>query len=619
MATFRGRFLPFLISLASAVGGMQPTRCSGQPASGWQPDGLPVVVRDGQQLLVSLHPDGSGGAYVFWRDDLPPDPRTTIYFTHLTGAGTPAPGWAAQARPILVPSAALSVAYDGSGGFYLTWNDAPRGDHIIAQRMDADGTLLWPAGGVEVCPGGGHQSGRIIVDDSGALVVVWLDDRFSPPPPFPIALSIAKLHPVHDIFAQKIDPSGERKWAEAGVPVCTDSSDQSVLRAIGDEQGGTIIVWTDSRGWLDADHLRMACIQRLNAAGEPLLAQDGVGIGDIRGGMAIPDGAAGAIVASYDGRNGPGDDVYAQRVDAAGGRLWGIGGVAISTAIYDQRVSAVIPDGSGGAVVAWHDLRNGQDCDVYVQRVTSTGAVATGWPAGGLQVCGQPGNQIYPTITSDGTGGCVVTWYDARAPSGEYDVYAQRVLGTGAIAPGWTADGVALCRAASNQVYPVPVPDESGGAIVAWGDYRGFADVYAQRVSGLGIVGETRTGFKTPKRWPAVRDPGGVARCGTSVETSSEVTAVDLPGAPGLALEGLWPNPTADVFNVSLSLISSERATLELVDVGGRMIVHREIGSLGTGRHLVSLGSAVNLRAGIYLVRLTQAGRSIVSRVCVIR
>jgi hypothetical protein len=204
-------------------------------------------------------------------------------------------------------------------------------------------------------------------------------------------------------------------------------------------------------------------------------------------------------------------------------------------------------------------------------------------------VCGQPGNQIYPTITSDGNGGCVVTWYDLRAPSSEYDIYAQRVLGTGEIAPGWPANGVALCTAASNQVYPVPVPDRSGGAIVVWGDYRAFADVYAQRVSGLGIVGETR------------------------------VTAVDLPRTPGLGLEGLWPNPTAGVFNVSLALISSERATLELVDVSGRMIVRREVGSLGTGRHVVSLGSAVNLPAGIYLVRLTQAGRSIVSRGCVVR
>jgi hypothetical protein len=50
--------------------------------------------------------------------------------------------------------------------------------------------------------------------------------------------------------------------------------------------------------------------------------------------------------------------------------------------------------------------------------------------------------------------------------------------------PRWTIDGVALCTAASDQIYPTIVSDGGEGAIVTWYDYRdGNADVYAQHVA----------------------------------------------------------------------------------------------------------------------------------------
>jgi hypothetical protein len=80
-------------------------------------------------------------------------------------------------------------------------------------------------------------------------------------------------------------------------------------------------------------------------------------------------------------------------------------------------------------------------------------------------------------------------------------------------------------------------------------------------------------------------------------------------GALAFALDGVWPNPTtAGRMAVSFVLPVAAPARLELVDVRGRMIATRNVGSLGAGRHAVNLAAGLKLRAGIYLLRLTQGG-----------
>ena len=66
---------------------------------------------------------------------------------------------------------------------------------------------------------------------------------------------------------------------------------------------------------------------------------------------------------------------------------------------------------------------------------------ALAWPDDpplGVALCTATGNQLWPThtstITSDSTGGAIVTWEDNR--SGNSDIYAQRI----------SADGTPLLR-----------------------------------------------------------------------------------------------------------------------------------------------------------------------------
>ncbi|MBI5709827.1 MAG: PKD domain-containing protein [Candidatus Eisenbacteria bacterium] len=105
--------------------------------------------------------------------------------------------------------------------------------------------------------------------------------------------------------------------------------------------------------------------------------------------------------------------------------------------------------------------------------------------------------------------------------------------------------------------------------------------------------------------------PGGryayrlAARNQDGAEVGLEEVWVDVPGGWRLALEGARPNPTSSPPVVSLTLADASPARLQLVDVAGRVVIAREVGALGPGHHLVTLGPQ-SLRSGIYFVRLTQ-------------
>src|SRR5207245_1671589 len=134
----------------------------------------------------------------------------------------------------------------------------------------------------------------------------------------------------------------------------------------------------------------------------------------------------------------------------------------------------------------WYDYRNGNS-DIYAQRVLASGAVDGGWAVGGGALCTAAGDQYSPTIVADGAGGAIVTWYDSR--NGNYDIYAQHVLASGAVDGAWPVNGRALCTATNGQYSPTIVTDGAGGAIVTWYDSRnGNYDIYAQRVLASGAV-----------------------------------------------------------------------------------------------------------------------------------
>jgi hypothetical protein len=112
------------------------------------------------------------------------------------------------------------------------------------------------------------------------------------------------------------------------------------------------------------------------------------------------------------------------------------------------------------------------------------------WTVDGVIVSAAAYTQANPEIVSDGAGGAIVAWNDKRSSGVEIDIYAQRLDSSGVVQ--WTPDDVALCTAADYQSIYASIADGAGGAIVMWSDPRSGLDldIYAQRVTHLGVVGE---------------------------------------------------------------------------------------------------------------------------------
>lgn len=201
------------------------------------------------------------------------------------------------------------------------------------------------------------------------------------------------------------------------------------------------------------------------------------------GSVAISDGAGGAFIAWTDPRNGS-NDIYMQRVNGAGNALWAADGIAVCTAALAQDYAALVSDGAGGVIVAWSDARNATTFyDIYAQRINSSGVAQ--WTANGVVVCTATRGQYYPHMTSNGAGGAIVTWDDDRATNS--DVYAARLTAAGATPDG--ASGIPVATGAAVQSGASLIPYGGGGAIMAWTDSRnGSFDIYAARLSSAGVV-----------------------------------------------------------------------------------------------------------------------------------
>ena len=215
----------------------------------------------------------------------------------------------------------------------------------------------------------------------------------------------------------------------------------------------------------------------------------------------IPDGSGGWFISWTDHRqsNLTGDDIRLQHLSATGDPApgWTQQGILVSGGPQDELVSALAPDGQGGVLCTWQDARSGFSWDVYVQRYSSNGVIAPGWPVGGVRATGDPNMQQNPQVGPDGQGGAFVVWEDDRVSpiDGKTRVFGQRITASGAIANGWPTDGLQVCSFYSGA--PQILPDGAGGCFVMWGDGRRGAvapdasdiDVYGQHLLPDGTKG----------------------------------------------------------------------------------------------------------------------------------
>ncbi|MFY7900241.1 MAG: hypothetical protein ACOVNY_08660, partial [Chitinophagaceae bacterium] len=102
-----------------------------------------------------------------------------------------------------------------------------------------------------------------------------------------------------------------------------------------------------------------------------------------------------------------------------------------------------VTDGNNGMWIAWEDSRDNATTgtDIYCQKINANGSIT--FDNQGILVCNAAGSQSALSITTDGSGGCIISWTDARTTATtNNDVYAQRINSSGSAV--WTANGVVV-------------------------------------------------------------------------------------------------------------------------------------------------------------------------------
>jgi hypothetical protein len=413
------------------------------------------------------------------------------------------------------------IVSDGRGGAIACWTDERvmvSSSDVYAQRIDKDGFVRWTVNGIVVSNATNSQSGPDIVSDgAGGAIIAWTDTRDG----------------NNDIYIQRIDSSGNVLWTPNGVAVTSDTSNQADPKLTSDGRGGAIVVWNQGTGGFPPGSKIYA--QRYDANGTARWGSQVLVSGTLRYSNApsiVSDGHGGAYIAyAYYPR--PEYDVYAQRLDSSGVVQWAARGVGIATGSGTQDSPLLVGDGMGNAflgylnwtsttlanlhivvlrpdgtqaaslratstnggqlnhnlvniapgklAIAWQDGRTAGKVRAYAQILDTTGAKM--WAEDGVAVSNRTGDQIAPSIVSDGSGGVIVAFEDKTKGALNTDIYAQRLSPAGA--PLWTAAGAPVCTANNSQQFARMLPDGHNGAIVAWEDYRpsfSNVEIYASRI-----------------------------------------------------------------------------------------------------------------------------------------
>ena len=421
------------------------------------------------------------------------------------------------------------IASDGADGAFIAWTDFRDGWdvlHLYVQRLLASGEIApgWPADGVPVCTISQVFDVVMCADGAGGAFLAWEDSRFQPDEPG----GGSSVYAQHVLGSGEIDPAWPRgglllrqsygHWwyckypaivaNGAGGAIVTwqfhsglyhgDDVNGCILQASGptayfgimgastcrtvapDGAGGGIVVFTN---WVSPTYVRMMLAQHVLASGavDPAWPAEGTPLCSSQtlygGPQAVSDGEAGAIVAWWDARSDEGN-IYVQRVGANGAVMWDTAGVALCAAAGAQQYPMITPDCTNGALVVWQDARSGAN-DIYVRRVDSSGSPLG--TADGIAVCREADEQTFPVIASNGTCGALVAWTDHRSGT-ENDIYGQRLSPWAQ--PVCTLNGEPLCTSHHDQSGPVIVSAGLEGAIVAWEDCRSGSDwdIYARRI-----------------------------------------------------------------------------------------------------------------------------------------
>ena len=323
-----------------------------------------LVVADGpgEQVQPKIVATSDGGCYVSWFSS---DSGYDVRLQRLDALGNEM--WARNG--VLVADRGFSSTQDYDLGvddadhaLLVFRDDRFGGTRITAQRVAPDGTLAWGADGVQFGNGTDFvASPDLAATSDGAIVVGWVNNA--------------------DSHLQRLDADGNTLWPAAVVVTDGSGGTIGIASMHRSDAGSVIVSWVRGGGFTTPRHLYAQKFDASGspAWGAPVAVFDG---GSLQFGNFPefdPDDAGGAVFSWYDTASGL--DVFVQRVLADGTEAFAHNGVRASSDAGEQRVDprAIFVPGTGDTstdsiCVVWTELRDNQGRQgIFAQRLDAAG------------------------------------------------------------------------------------------------------------------------------------------------------------------------------------------------------------------------------------------------------
>ncbi len=373
---------------------LQHLNSSGNPL--WSVNGIKVNAANNREVFNGqLARDGAGGVIISWTESV---------YDNITNLTTYAQAFAQKynstgiaqwtnggVQLCTAPGLTIngSMIDDGSGGIIISLTDSRNSNHftddtfdnldVYAQRLSSNGARMWTNNGVAVNTESFNQLNLLesfpltrsgISDGNGGMI--FLFDDYT-----------GNNDGNGNIFTQRINSSGTRQWAAAGVPVCTTDTAKNLAKMLSDGAGGTVVFWSNysNGGSISGSYYT----QRILSNGTPNWTINGVklfesgyygGDNDI---FDVTDDGAGNY--SYVWRDVTFSSLRAQKINNSAAAQWGTNGKDICTNTDASPIQGqVINSDAGQLIVNWNDNRNYQTsgADIYAAKLTTTGDLIGG-------------------------------------------------------------------------------------------------------------------------------------------------------------------------------------------------------------------------------------------------
>ncbi len=452
---------------------------SGAAVAQWSSDpllNLAVADPAGDQIQAKVIARPGGGYYVSWFDN-----RTggyDVYLQLLDEAGVEQ--WAHNG--VLVADRSFSstqdygLGVDTAGDALLAFRDDRfTGEQITAAKVDASGTLVWGANGVQLTSTTAFVAApKIVGTTDGQSVVAWKNDA--------------------DVHLQRLDTSGATVWA--GVSKISDalSRDYSLSDLQSSDSGSVIAsaVFQPS-GFLGPKHLH---VQKFSSLGvnqwgaTPVVVFDG---GSLQFGNFpdfVSDGAGGGAFSWYDTSSGL--KCFAQHVDASGTESFPHNGAGVTGTTREQASPDVAYDPVGASTyVFWSERLPGPTPQyaMYAQRFDAAGAKQ--WGANGIEVEALSPTEVGTArVTLDGSD--AMTFWQRSVSVITHTIVASKLDANGTAVWAPAQLDVATTVSGKSRLFAEMGPDF---AVLSWSDDRaGQDDVYVQNVNPDGTLGPPAAG-----------------------------------------------------------------------------------------------------------------------------